>query len=251
MHNQTSGTESSPIELLQGNQELDFSFVLASSVHDMKNSVGMLLGSLEEIINEQDDSDAQSNDKQTDEQKQRFSILQYEATRINTELVQLLSLYRFQHQAPALKIEENYVYDTIEDQVARNDMLFKTQEIELLIDCDDDLAWYYDDDLVGSVIHNVLVNGARYAKGKMCIKAVIVDEQLMIEIADDGNGFPENMINAASLESDAHQDGNSTQLGLFFAAKIAALHQQKGLKGHIELSNGGELGGGIFKIAIP
>jgi signal transduction histidine kinase len=72
------------------NNELDFSFVLASSVHDMKNSLGMLLGSLEEIIDESTtDSDAQ---------KHRFSILQYEATRINTELVQLLSIYRFQHQ---------------------------------------------------------------------------------------------------------------------------------------------------------
>lgn len=246
MHNSISDNKSAPLGLYQGGQELDFSFVLASSVHDMKNSVGMLLGSLEEIIN-----DNEENQEQDDAQKHRFYILQYEATRINTELVQLLSLYRFQHQAPTLKIEENYVYDTIEDQVARNDMLFKTQDVELLIDCDDDLAWYYDDDLLGSVIHNVLVNGVRYAKEKMCIKAMVIDEQLVIEIADDGNGFPESMINAASLDSDAHQDGNSTQLGLFFAAKIAALHQQKNREGHIELSNGGELDGGIFNITIP
>ncbi len=228
---------------LQTNQDLDFSFVLASSVHDMKNSLGMLLGSLEEVIKE--------SESESEEQKHRFSILQYEATRINTELVQLLSLYRFQHQAPIVKIEEHYIYDTIEDQAARNDMLFETQKINFSIECDNDLVWYYDDDLIGSVIHNVLVNGARYAKEKMCLSAVIKDEQLVIEISDDGQGFPVNMMDAASLESDAHQDGNSTQLGLFFAAKIAEFHQQKERKGSIELFNGGALGGGVFRITIP
>jgi len=223
--------------------DLDFSFVLASSVHDMKNSLGMLLGSLEEIIEE--------STTESDEQKHRFSILQYEATRINTELVQLLSLYRFQHQSDVIKIDENYIDETIEDQVARNDVLFKTQNITLDVACDPDVVWYYDNDLVGSVVHNVLVNGTRYAKNKMQLTAVIDNDYLVIEVADDGDGFPKNMIDAASLDSDAHKDGNSTQLGLFFAAKIAELHQQKEKKGYIELSNGGALGGGVFKIYIP
>lgn len=222
---------------------IDFSFILASSVHDMKNSLGMLLSSLEEVIDE--------SSSQNEEQKHHFSILQYEATRINTELVQLLSLYRFQNESQVVNIGENFVLETIEDQIARNDMLFKTQNIELSIDCDDSLMWYYDDDLIGSVIHNVLVNGTRYASEKMCVSAKIEDNFLVIEISDDGRGFPSKMIDAASLESDEHKDGNSTQLGLFFAAKIAAFHQQKERKGYIQLSNGGELDGGVFKIAIP
>ncbi len=240
---ETTIADSQNLPPVAQSQELDFSFVLASSVHDMKNSLGMLLGSLEEVINE--------SQGESDEQKQRFSVLQYEATRINTELVQLLSLYRFQHQCQSVKIEENFIYDTIEDQLARNDMLFKTQGIEFSVDCHPDLVWYYDDDLIGSVVHNVLVNGTRYAKQKMQLTAKIEDECLVIEIADDGQGFPAGMIDAASLDSDAHQDGNSTQLGLFFAAKIAHLHQQKDRQGNIQLSNGGALGGGVFTITIP
>jgi len=227
----------------ESTDELDFSFVLASSVHDMKNSLGMLLNSLEEVIEESPAED--------DKQKHRFSVLQYEATRINTELIQLLSLYRFQNQTMVVNIDENFVMDTIEDQVARNDMLFKTHGIELLIDCDPDLSWYYDSDLIGNVIHNVLVNGTRYANNKMYLGACIQDDHLLLTISDDGNGFPEGMINAASLKSDAHSDGNSTQLGLFFAAKIAHLHQQKNQHGTIRLSNGGELDGGVFEILLP
>ncbi len=222
--------------------DLDFSFVLASSVHDMKNSLGMLLSSLEEVI---------GSATENDEQKHHFSILQYEATRINTELVQLLSLYRFQQQSQMVKIDENFVYDTIEDQLARNDMLFKTQGIELTIECDNDLMWYFDNDLIGSVVHNVLVNGTRYADKKMQLTVTEEEGFLMIDIADDGNGFPAYMIDAASLESEAHRDGNSTQLGLFFAAKIAEVHQQNGRSGYIKLSNGGPLNGGVFRIAIP
>ncbi|MFT5117070.1 MAG: K+-sensing histidine kinase KdpD [Kiritimatiellia bacterium] len=224
-------------------QNLDFSFVIASSVHDMKNSLGMLLSSLEELIGE--------STSESDAQKKRIAILQYEATRINTELVQLLSLYRFQHQSQAVSIEENFIFDTVEDQIARNDMLFKTQNIEVEIDCDPDLVWYYDNDLIGSVIHNVLVNGTRYASKKMHLTAKVIDDFLVLEIADDGDGFPANMIDAASLESDAHRDGNSTQLGLFFAAKIAGFHQQDERKGSIELFNGGPLEGGVFRISIP
>jgi len=230
-------------EDVNAENKLDFSFVLASSVHDMKNSLGMLLGSLEEIIG---DSDSES-----DSQKKRLSILQYEATRINTELVQLLSIYRFQNQENFIKIDENYIDETIEDQVARNDVLFKTQNIDLHVECEADSVWFYDNDLVGSVIHNVLVNGTRYANKKMQLTAKLEDDYLVIEVADDGEGFPKRMIDAASLDSKAHSDGNSTQLGLFFAAKIAALHQQKDRKGYIKLSNGGVLGGGVFTIYIP
>ncbi len=223
--------------------ELDFSFVLASSVHDMKNSLGMLLNSLEEVIRHGTEEDK--------EQQERFSILQYEATRINTELVQLLSLYRFQNRTQMVNVDECYLYDTIEDQLSRNDVLFKTQNINVDLQCDADLVWYYDQDLIGSVIHNVLVKGTRYANSKMVINAYLEDDYLMIEISDDGNGFPDSMIGAASLDSDAHKDGNSTQLGLFFAAKIAESHQQKEHNGYIKLSNGGQLGGGVFTIALP
>lgn len=235
-------------ELLQSHRDsstdkLDFSFILASSVHDMKNSLGMLLTSLEEVIEE---SPAES-----EEQKKRFSILQYEANRINTELIQLLSLYRFKKKTMSVNIDDCFVLDTIEDQVARNDMLVKTQGIELIVECDPDLSWFYDNDLIGNVIHNVVVNGTRYAQEKMLIGAEVSDNGLVLTIEDDGRGFPPGMIDAASLDSDAHQDGNSTQLGLFFAAKIAQLHQQGDRHGTIKLDNGGRLGGGVFKIFLP
>lgn len=226
-------------------QDADFSLVLASSVHDMKNSLGMLLNSLEEIIRETPPS--------SDRQAQQFAILQYEASRINTELIQLLSIYRMQNNRLPLLIDDHYVVEMLEDQVARNDMLFNTRKLEADIDCGEDLLWYYDHELIGSVIHNVLVNAARYSQARILIRAAIVDDQLEITVADDGSGYPEFMLGEDAADESASVDfeQGSTHLGLYFARMIAAMHTRNDCRGHVALSNDSELGGGQFKLTLP
>jgi K+-sensing histidine kinase KdpD len=223
--------------------QLDFSFVLASSVHDMKNSLSMLLGSLEEMI--------QDSPPQNESQKNHISILQYEASRINSELIQLLNIYRLQNKSLQFSIDENYVFETFEDQIARNDVLFKIKNIEITVECDDGLIWFYDNELLGNVIHNILINSTRYAKSKIKLSASIINQHLTISIEDDGFGFPEFMLQAALPENNKNSSADSTRLGLFFAAKIASFHKQGENKGEIELSNGGSLGGGVFTIILP
>ena len=225
-------------------ESLDFSLILASSVHDMKNSVGMLLASLEEFVHDSVD--------QTPEQNKRLATLQYEASRINGELVQLLSVYRMQGNRLPVHIEECYPSDTLDDQVARNDMLLQMRNVAIEIDCDHDLRWYYDNEMVGGVIHNVLVNCARYTKSKIKIVATIDNDELCIAIADDGGGYPPDMIKNPLVNDDRvdFQTG-STHLGLFFAASVAAMHKRDSRVGRIQLLNKGLLGGGEFRLYIP
>lgn len=222
---------------------LDFSLVLASSIHDMKNSLGMLLTSLEEVID--------SSSSRDEAQKKHFPILQYEASRVNSELIQLLNIYRLQQKNLPFTINDNYVSETIEDQVARNDVLFRTKDIELTIDCDPDFVWFYDDELIGNVIHNVLINAARYAKKRVHLSAELYADSLLVKIEDDGNGFPDFMINSAAITGNSKSATNSTQLGLFFASKIAHFHKKGESRGKIKIFNGGNLGGGIFSITLP
>jgi K+-sensing histidine kinase KdpD len=223
----------------------DFSMVLASSVHDMKNSLGMLLNSLESEIRE--------NPAQDQEQSERFAILQYEASRINGELIQLLSIYRMQNNHMPFRLDEHFLEDVLEEQLARNDMLFTTRSIDVDIDCDPDQAWFFDDELVGSVIHNILVNGARYSKEKMCLSAKVDNGQLVIGIADDGAGFPDMMLECPQKLMDKSVDfeEGSTHLGLYFAQCVAMLHQQGDNVGCIRLSNDSPLGGGLFELVLP
>jgi signal transduction histidine kinase len=132
-------------------------------------------------------------------------------------------------------------------------MLFQTRNISVEIDCDPDLAWYFDDELVGSVIHNILVNGARYSKDSMLLRASIENNQLHFTIADDGEGYPPMMLECPEklLDKSVDFEEGSTHLGLYFAQCVAMLHQQGDQHGCIRLSNQSPLGGGLFELILP
>ena len=111
---------------------------------------------------------------------------------------------------------------------------------------------YFDRELVASVISNVLTNAIRYAGHALLIGIEEDGEQLIISVNDDGPGYPERML---ERQQDYIQgldaSTGSTGLGLYFAARIAALHERNGVTGRIEISNGGALGGGLFRLYLP
>ena len=223
---------------------LDFAFVLASSVHDMKNSLGMLLNTLATLM--------EKSPPQDDEQTRTYAILEYEAARINSELIQLLSLYRMQHEHLLVQIDEHHVIDVLEEQLARNDMLLRTRGIQLQVDCDEDLSWYFDGELVGGVINNILVNCARYCRNTLLVSANIIDNKLCIAIADDGQGYPASMLAAPhEINAGVSFSSGSTNLGLLFAQRVAELHRSREQQGYIQLANQGPLGGGVFQLWLP
>lgn len=223
---------------------LDFSFVLASSVHDMKNSLGMLLHTLESMLAE--------NPPENESQRKTFAVLGYEASRINSELVQLLSLYRMQHERLRVQADEHFVLDTIEDQTDRNDVLFQARSIRVNTQCDPDLRWYFDAELIGGVINNILVNCVRYSRGQLSVSATVEDKMLCIAIADDGDGYPQSMLDAP-LQTNAGVSFSkgSTNLGLLFAHRVLRLHGSGERRGRIHLANNGPLGGGVLSLYIP
>lgn len=224
--------------------EIDFSTILASSVHDMKNSVGMLISSLETLL--------ENYAPKTDEEKHHVQTLHYESSRISGELIQLLTLYRRDKGFLPVNIDEEFVYDVLAEQVARNQPLINSSGLDIQIACDEDFAWYFDADLVGGVVHNILVNCIRYTKTKIILKADLRDNYLCISIADDGPGYPDEMLKLPShLVGEAQLSEGATHLGLFFAEELAALHKEGERKGRIELNNEGELGGGEFRLYLP
>ena len=225
-------------------QDVDFSFVLASSVHDMKNSLGMLLNTLAEVM-------VQYPPQNTDHAKS-YATLQYEAARINSELIQLLSLYRLDHDQVRAHIDECMVIDVLSEQIARNHGLLQTRQLELVLQCDDFLTGYFDSDLVGGVINNILVNCARYSKHKLILSAQQTAEGLCIAIEDDGPGYPQDMLNASTFaEAQSSFANGRPHLGLMFANKVALMHRNKSQQGFIRLTNNSTLGGGCFRLYLP
>lgn len=223
--------------------EAPTSLLLASSVHDIKNSLGMLLNTLDDVI--------ETTAISSDTQRHQFAILRSEAARINNALIYLLGLYRLQRNQLPLQIQEVFVADFIDEQVAGNELLFTIRELTVECNCDDRLTGYFDPALIAGVIGNVLVNAAHYAKKSIYIDAIASDNGgIVIEIRDDGPGFPEKMLlSNHNAQRGIDFNSGSTNLGLFFAAEVAHLHRRGEQHGSIALSNLPQ--GGCFRLKLP
>lgn len=223
----------------------DFSLLLASSVHDMKNSLGMLLTSLDELTTDMSDM--------TDAQRRQFAILQGEASRIRNDLIYLLGLYRIQVNDLVVNIDEVLVDDFIDQQIAQNSLLFTMRNIDVVVHCEPGVTGFFDDELIAGVLSNVLVNAARYTRSTIEISAYNDAGWLCVDVIDDGAGFPQDMIDQSKdLTRAIDFKTGSTHLGLHFAAKIAALHKANdGRTGTVEISNKSVNGQGCFRLRLP
>lgn len=227
----------------QDNQ-IDFSTVLAAAVHDMKNSLNLLVQSVEHIANSLPDD--------MQETKQQIVDLHYEASRMNTGLVQILSLYRANRNSLPVLIDQSFVNDLIDDIISANQLYASQKHIDIEVDCCEDLAWYLDADLVYLLVNDVLINALRYGTSRIKVSALQDDENLVIRVEDDGKGYPDFMlVKDDAKPSDFNVTQGRTGLGLYFAHLIASAHARNGKHGKISLSNGGSLGGSVFEVKIP
>lgn len=221
---------------------IDFSMVLASAVHDMKNSLGMLLNTVDELRTEHEQTLAGSD---------KFNMLQYEAERMHNDLVQLLGIYRLGENNLSAHIDEHFVPDFLSDHMARHTPLLDGLGIEYMIEADD-INGFFDDDLLTGVLNNTINNAIRYTESKIRLTAREEDGYLVIGVEDDGKGYPESMQHTGTLSFKSLDfKSGSTSLGLFFASSVAKLHSEDGKTGSIKLHNGGRFGGGVFEIWLP
>lgn len=221
---------------------IDFSMVLASAVHDMKNSLGMLLNTVDELRAEHEQALAGS---------EKFNMLQYEAERMHNDLVQLLGIYRLGENNLSAHIDEHFVPDFLSDHMARHTPLLDGLGIDYVIEADD-INGFFDEDLLTGVLNNTINNAIRYTKTRILLTAREEDGHLVIGVEDDGKGYPESMQHTGTLNFKSLDfNSGSTSLGLFFASSVAKLHSNGDKTGTIKLHNGGRFGGGVFEIWLP
>jgi len=226
-------------------EPLDFSTILATSVHDIKNSLFMLLQSIEHL---------DLADNLTVEQHKSFADLHYQTSRINSTVMQLLSLYRDEKQQLPIHIEENSVCELLEDLIDRHRLYLNSNDINVTINVDEELTGYFDADLIGYLLSDIFVNALRHTKDKVCISACNEDNFLVVKIEDNGNGFPTHML-AVNEKQNEFYNFNATKgrsgLGLLFAKMIASAHKSKDLRGQILLENKTDKPGCVFTLRLP
>ncbi len=179
--------------------------------------------------------------------------LQYEASRINDNLIQLLALYRQDQGLYQPNFACVSVHDLLEDGWLSNKPLIDHHEIECTIDCAPELEWSLDRQLISALLDNVITNTVRYTKSLIHLAARLDGELLVISIEDDGPGYPEAMLGHWSLDDGAplNQRLGRTGVGLHFCAMVATCHANAAQHGQIVLHNKGPSGGGHFAVFLP
>ena len=223
---------------------LDFSTVIASTVHDMKNSLAMLTQTHNQWIRQMPEALLHTRE---------HGVIEYEFARLNGMLVQLLGLYKLGVNQLPLQPAYLEVEDFLEEQIARHFEVLQSWHIEARCEVEEfGLMGVFDHNLIGSVVANIIANSIRYTRSALLITASEEDGQLLLSINDDGAGYPQAILqHQGDYVLGLEQSSGSTGLGLYFAARIAELHERDGVRGRIELSNGGPLGGGEFRLYLP
>jgi two-component system, OmpR family, sensor histidine kinase SenX3 len=222
---------------------------LASTAHDMKNSVSVLSGTLESLL--------ANASPQTESAYPQMAHMLYQTRRLNDNLIQLLALYK-QVGKPGypFNIEALDIGSLVEQVLAASRVLLKSKGIRLEADYDPDQIWHYDEDLIIGVLGHAFNNATHYTRDRIRLAIQVVDGYLEFRIEDNGSGYPAAMLEAGMSAMNGASAGvnfltNSTGLGLYFSSEVAKMHRHRDRRGSLRLENGGAYGGGCFILRLP
>jgi two-component system sensor histidine kinase SenX3 len=226
---------------------------LASTAHDMKNSVSILSGTLETLLG----AASSSPSSQTASAYPQMAHMLYQTKRLNDNLIQLLALYK-QVGKPEypFDIQPLEIGHLVEQVIAADRILLKSKAITLETDFDPALIWHFDEDLIIGVLGHAINNAIHYTRDRIRIAIADVDGCLQIRVEDNGSGYPAAMLEAGISAMHGARAGvnfltNSTGLGLYFSSEVAKMHKHRERSGSLRLENGGAYGGGCFVLSLP
>lgn len=227
-------------------KDIDFATLFASNIHDIKNLLFLLLNSLDDTINNA--SDGIGHDPKS---ISSLSSLKYNGQRINDKLIQMLALFSMAQERYQINIAYYSVEEFIEDMVIEAEPLLKARSITISGEVEDGLCWFFDKDIADGIITNAIHNALSHAKSAIKINAYRKEDFLHIDIEDDGNGFPQALLENGGIVRSLNMANGKTGLGLYFSTVSAKMHVNKDKSGYISLNNGGSLNGAVFSLHLP
>lgn len=227
---------------------LEFSDILASTMHDTKNSLGMLYNTLDTLI-------SRCQDKGCPVQKDHF-LIQYELRRLNHNFIRMLSLYKSRKASFPVSLDYCSVHDCLDEAIVVNEPLLSSKGIDIELRCPDDLYWSFDRELVMGILDSMLNNEYLYTKDRLMVSAGEEEGYLVMRLEDNGPGYPEGFLIDSREKSRPAASRvsfltGSTGLGLYFSALVAKSHARNGREGFIRTTNGGIYQGSVFSLYLP
>ncbi|PCJ15933.1 MAG: hypothetical protein COB04_12350 [Gammaproteobacteria bacterium] len=220
-------------------KSLDISILLSSSIHEIKNQINSMIFRLESL-------QAQHPESHSD-----IVFLKQDATYIGNELVRLLALYKLNEKELRPQQMQHGVEDFLEDRSIQHHATSKAKHIQLEYHCDENLTAFFDEHLIACVLDTAIHNSLRFAQQHIHISAQKHSPFTVLSIEDDGPGYPQELLAEQDFSNPQDSEGSNTGLGLYFAAQIAACHENKDQSGYIALTNESRFGGAKFSVYLP
>src|SRR5471032_430601 len=234
---------------------------LASTVHDMKNSISVLSGTLENLLDARArHPDGAEADLATEAGASaaapaaaypQMAQMLYQTKRLNDNLIQLLALYK-EVGKPSYPFEPQpqLVSELVGQVASQARILLASKGITLDLDFPPELIWTYDEDLIIGVLVHAINNAIRYTADRIRLAAAQSGDYLELRVEDNGGGFPPAMLQAGASAMDLAPANakvnfltNSSGLGLYFASEVAKMHSHRQRRGAIA--------GGVFVLRLP
>jgi two-component system OmpR family sensor kinase len=123
--------------------------------------------------------------------------------------------------------------------------------VQIAVTTAGDMLVHADPARLEQVISNLLANARRHATAHVSIEARRVDDAIELVVADDGPGFPADLLPVAldrftRGDGARNREGGGAGLGLSIIRTIVGAHG-----GRVEVANGPPLGGGTVRVRLP
>jgi len=218
-----------------------YNTLINSLSHELRTPISTIIGSTDNLL---------VNDKKlTDEnRKELVSEISRSSLRLNRQVENLLNMSRIESGFLELKKDWVDVSELIFDVVSRLKEHTKEHPVGVIVK--DNLPLFkLDYGIMEQVLYNLIYNAAIYIP-KYCVitvRAACIDEKLVLDVEDSGNGFPPDEIEKVFTKFYRLKDTRpgGTGLGLSIVKGFVEAHG-----GTIHLQNIPE-GGAHFRIEIP
>jgi signal transduction histidine kinase len=202
---------------------IDLNLLFASQFHELKNELGRLALSLDEVAGDHPDLAAPLKGPRMSTRK------------IIERLVQVLTLYKDREGQLPLNVEAHVPAAFVEELAAEAASL-GGEHLQITLHCEDAPPfWFFDRHLTAVAMMNAVHNALEFADKAIEIGAKMENGGLCLYVSDDSSGYPghilDNQGNTPGLSS------SGTGMGLYFSQTIARAHNNQGRSGFLRLEN--------------
>jgi len=191
--------------------KIDISTLLASLIHESKNTVGNVMFQLQSF---------KTSFSSTNNDLSEITRIEGELKRLNDQWVEYLYLYKLASDGYDLQCETWQVDEFLDDQIFVLNQSAVDKNITLQYQCEQELLATFDEKILTSVISTGFYNALRFAKNSIVFKGEAKGDFVVLSIEDDGPGFFSEELS----EEDEFLSNYNTSLGLYFAELCAQAH---------------------------